>query len=434
MTQRERASTPPPPDLHDGRIGLTPDALRRAVYDHLHYTCAKDQASATLRDLYMAMAHAMRDRLLSRWLATRATYRRLDTKRVYYLSAEYLLGRTLAQNLDSLGLYDLARDALAHRGLSLSDVLEQEPDPGLGNGGLGRLAACFLDSLATLGLAGFGYGIRYEYGIFQQRIVDGEQVEQGDPWLRYGNPWEIPRQEFTVEVRFEGHVEERHENGRVLFDWVDGKRVLGVPYDTPVAGYRNGTVNTLRLWSAQATRDFDLQLFNAGDFRRAVEEKVTSETISRVLYPADHSPEGKELRLRQQYFFVACSIQDILRRYRLRHDRFDDFASKVAIQLNDTHPSIAIAELMRVLLDQEKLPWDHAFAITQATFGYTNRRSSACCLGTYPSSTTSTRACSAGRTSSGRETWTSSVASPSSRRSRSARSAWPTSPRSAPTR
>jgi glycogen phosphorylase len=372
MTPRERASFPPPADLHDGRLGLSPDALRRAVFDHLHYTCAKDQGSATLRDLYLAMAHAMRDRLLSRWLATRATYRRLDVKRVYYLSAEYLLGRTLAQNLDSLGIYEIARDALAERGLSLADLLEFEPDPGLGNGGLGRLAACFLDSMATLGIAGFGYGIRYEYGIFEQRIVGGEQVELGDAWLRYGNPWEIPRQEYTVEVRFEGHVEERHENGRIGYDWVEGKRVLGVPYDVPIAGYRNGTVNTLRLWSAQASRDFDLQLFNAGDFRRAVEEKVTSETISRVLYPADHSAEGKELRLKQQYFFVACSIQDILRRYRLQHDRFDQFADKVAIQLNDTHPSIAIAELMRVLLDQERVPWDQALAITQAAFGYTN--------------------------------------------------------------
>jgi starch phosphorylase len=369
MPPRERASIPP---NQDDRTGLSPETLRRAVLDHLHYTCARDRESASLADLYNAMAHAMRDRLLSRWLATRATYRRLGSKRIYYLSAEYLLGRAMSQNLDSLGLYETAERMVANEGPSLSHVLEEEPDPGLGNGGLGRLAACFLDSMAALALPGFGYGIRYEYGIFEQRIEGGAQVERGDSWLRLGNPWEIPRYELTVNVTFYGKVEKHMEGGVEKVSWVDGKHVIGVPYDTPIAGYRNGTVNTLRLWSARAAEEFDLQLFNSGDFRRAVEERVTSETISRVLYPADHSPEGKELRLKQQYFFVACSIADIIRRYKVQFQGFAGFAGKIAMQLNDTHPSVAVAELMRVLMDEEGLPWDEAWSITENSIGYTN--------------------------------------------------------------
>ncbi|HVU04372.1 MAG TPA: glycogen/starch/alpha-glucan phosphorylase [Polyangiaceae bacterium] len=370
MSPRERASIPPAEI--DDRTGMTPDVLRRAVLDHLHYTCARDRQSATLADLYTAMAHAMRDRLLSRWLATRNTYRELGCKRVYYLSAEYLLGRSMSQNLDSLGLYETAERMLADQGISLARVLEEEPDPGLGNGGLGRLAACFLDSMAALELPGLGYGIRYEYGIFEQRIEHGAQVERGDPWLRFGNPWEIPRYELSVPVTFYGRVEKHVENGVERSTWVDGKHVVGVPYDVPVAGFRNGTVNTLRLWSARAAEEFDLQLFNSGDFRRAVEERVTSETISRVLYPADHSLEGKELRLKQQYFFVACSIRDIVRRFKSQFRTFAGFPSKVAMQLNDTHPSIAVAELMRVLMDEEGLAWDEAWAITERSFAYTN--------------------------------------------------------------
>jgi starch phosphorylase len=370
MSPRERASTPP---IIDDRTGLTPDILRRAVLDHLHYTCARDQESASLRDLYTAMAWAMRDRLLSRWLVTRATYRSLGSKRLYYLSAEYLLGRAMAQSLDSLGLYETAERMLADQGISIADVLEKEPDPGLGNGGLGRLAACFLDSLAALSLPGFGYGIRYEYGIFEQRIEGGEQVERGDAWLRYGNPWEVPRYDLAMNVNFYGHVERYVENGVERSRWVDTKNVVAVPYDIPIAGFRNGTVNTLRLWSARAAAEFDLQLFNSGDFRKAVEEKVTSETISRVLYPADHSPEGKELRLKQQYFFVACSIRDIIRRFKEHHHgSFAELPNKVRIQMNDTHPSVAVAELMRVLIDEEQLPWDEAWALTERTVAYTN--------------------------------------------------------------
>ena len=268
----------------------------------------------------------------------------------------------MSQNLDSLGLYETAERMLSEEGIALSQVLEEEPDPGLGNGGLGRLAACFLDSMATLAIPGFGYGIRYEYGIFEQRIEGGEQVERGDAWLRYGNPWEIPRYDRSVERQLLRPRREVHGRRHRALRWVDTKKVIGVPYDIPIAGFRNGTVNTLRLWSARAADEFDLHLFNSGDFRRAVEERVTSETISRVLYPADHSPEGKELRLKQQYFFVACSIRDIIRRYKIHQAGFAEFPSKIAIQLNDTHPSIAVAELMRVLVDEEGISWDEAWS------------------------------------------------------------------------
>ena len=370
---RLRSSIAPADAADNSRVGMEPDDLEQAVLDHLYYTCAKDRESASTRDLYTAMAHAMRDRLLHRWLATRRTYRTGDVKRAYYLSAEFLLGRAMSQNLYSLGLYETAERMLAHAGVKLADVLAEEPDPGLGNGGLGRLAACFLDSLAALELPGFGYGIRYEYGIFEQTIVDGRQVERADSWLREGNPWEIPRHELAVPVNFYGRVEQHHDDaGRVCHRWVDTQTVVGVPYDLPVAGYANDTVNTLRLWSARASNEFNLEVFNAGDFRRAVEEKALSEAISRVLYPADHSAEGRELRLKQQYFFCACAIHDILRRFRENNSDWRLLPDKAAIQLNDTHPSIAIAELMRLLLDREHLDWDVAWDITQRTFAYTN--------------------------------------------------------------
>ncbi|MEM9695454.1 MAG: glycogen/starch/alpha-glucan phosphorylase, partial [Myxococcota bacterium] len=297
-----------------------------------------------------------------------------DPKRVYYLSAEFLMGRFLGNNLLNLGLYDLASQELPRYGVSLAEVLEQEHDPGLGNGGLGRLAACFLDSMATLGLAGYGYGIRYEYGIFRQEMEDGYQLELPDNWLADGNPWEMRRPEHSVNVRFGGHVEQFHDDdGSLRWRWVDGQRVVGVPYDYPVAGYGNHTVNTLRLWQAQASQDFDLQVFNDGDYRRAVEQKALSESISKVLYPKDESPAGKELRLKQQYFFVACSIRDIMRRYLQPGRRdFTSLPEKAAIQLNDTHPAVTVAELMRVLIDDHRVPWDEAWGITQKTLAYTN--------------------------------------------------------------
>jgi len=359
--------------VEDDRTGMHPDTLERAVLDHLNYTCSKDVASATPNDVYLAVSHAVRDRLVQRWIKTQRTYYRNDVKRAYYLSAEFLLGRFLGINLLKLGLWDHARAGLSPYGLTLEEVLAQEPDPGLGNGGLGRLAACFLDSLATLELPAYGYGIRYEFGIFEQRIQDGWQQEVPDAWARNGNPWEMPRYEYSVPVRFYGRVRsERTDDGRYVARWEGTKGVLGVPYDMPVAGYGNHTVNTLRLWSARASRDLDLAVFNAGDYRAAVEDKAMSESISKVLYPNDHSPEGRELRLKQQYFFVACSIADILRRYEKDHDSLDAFADKVAIQLNDTHPAIAVAELMRVLLDERGVPWNRAWNLTRGAIAYTN--------------------------------------------------------------
>jgi starch phosphorylase len=367
--------TPPIPEHALVRTDLTVDGLRRAVLDHLMFTRAKELGTATLTDLAHALAHTARDRLVYRWLCTERTYAAVDPKRVYYFSAEYLLGRQLEANLLNLGLYDIALAGLRERGISLEEILEDEEDPGLGNGGLGRLAACFLDSLAALELPAVGHGIRYEFGIFRQEIVHGRQVEQPDEWLRKGNPWEIARPEFTVPVGFGGRVEHVIDgDGRFQALWTPAHTVLGVPYDTPVAGFGpdNHTVNTLRLWSARASEQFDLAVFNDGDYRRAVEDKAVSESISKVLYPTDHSREGKALRLQQQYFFVCCAIADIVRGYRKKHGTFDAFPDKVAIQLNDTHPAIAVAELMRVLLDRHQLGWEEAWSITTRTLAYTN--------------------------------------------------------------
>ncbi|MEN0065471.1 MAG: glycogen/starch/alpha-glucan phosphorylase [Myxococcota bacterium] len=355
------------------RTGLDPDTLRRAVLEHLRYTQAKDMASATRRDVYMAVAHAVRDRLVHRWITTQHQYREEDVKRVYYLSAEYLLGRQLGANLHNLGIYELAQEAFKEFNLDLEDIIEEEEDPGLGNGGLGRLAACFMDSLATLDYPAVGYGIRYEFGIFRQEINNGWQDEQPDEWLKRGNPWELPRPERSVRVPFGGHVEHSvDDSGRFRARWIEDYHVLGVPYDTPVAGYGTPTVNNLRLWSARASEQFDLEVFNDGDYRRAVESKALHESISKVLYPKDTSVEGRELRLKQQYFFVACSLHDILRRYKKTHDTLENFPNKVAIQLNDTHPAITIAEMMRVFVDREQLSWDQAWDLTQRTCAYTN--------------------------------------------------------------
>jgi len=360
-------------EVEDDRTGMDPVTLERAVLDHLFYTCVKDLPSATPMDVYGAMAHATRDRLVQRWMKTNRTYRDLDAKRVYYLSAEFLLGRALRQNLLNLGLYDVATNLSERYGLDLGEIFNEEPDPGLGNGGLGRLAACFMDSLATLEIPAVGYGIRYEFGIFEQHVIDGRQVERADDWLRFGNPWEHPRYEYTVEVPFYGRVvETEDEHGNLQVRWVDTTKVLGIPFDTPIAGYNNNTVNTLRLWSAKASKDLNLEVFNDGDYRRAVEEKALSESISKVLYPNDRSPEGRELRLKQQFFFVYCSISDIIRRYKKEHSDFASFPDKAAIQLNDTHPAITVAELMRVLIDQERLGWDEAWDITQRAIAYTN--------------------------------------------------------------
>lgn len=359
--------------VEDDRTGMNPVTLERAVLDHLNYTVLKDARSASLSDVYTAVAHAVRDRLVQRWIQTQRTYYDQDVKRVYYLSAEFLMGRALGNNLLNLGLWDTMKELLGSHGVELHHLLESEHDPGLGNGGLGRLAACFLDSMATLGIPGTGYGIRYEFGIFEQRIQDGWQVEKADAWLRHGYPWEVARASYRVPVQLYGRVEtSTDEDGAHHARWVDAQTVLGVPYDVPVAGYGNNTVNTLRLWRARASSNFNLGVFNDGDYRRAVQEKADGETISKVLYPDDRSAEGRELRLKQQYFFTCCSIADILRRYSKRHDTFDALPDKVAIQLNDTHPAIAVAELMRVLVDQNGVPWERAWDITGRTIAYTN--------------------------------------------------------------
>jgi len=350
-----------------------PHALQRSFLAHVQYTRGQGPDRATPWDRFQAVAMAVRDRLAERWVATKQAYRTLDPKRAYYLSAEYLLGRTLGNNLIATGLLDAAREGLSGAGVDLDALIDLEPDAGLGNGGLGRLAACFLDSMATHGYPGMGYGIRYEFGIFRQDIIGGHQVERADEWLKFGNPWEIVRPEKTVPVRFYGTVERGSgRNGTPASRWVGGRTVLGIPYDMPVAGYGVTTVNTLRLWQARASEEFDFRLFNDGDYERSVVEKNESEVISKVLYPNDQNQAGKELRLRQEYFFVACSLADIVRRYLRRHEDFRAFSDRVAIQLNDTHPAVAIAELMRLMVDEKHVPWDEAWEVTVATFGYTN--------------------------------------------------------------
>ncbi len=359
--------------VEDDRTGTDRAALRRAFLDHLLYSKGRPLVGSTAHDRFFALALTIRDRLVFRWSQTQNAYHLKDAKRVAYLSAEFLLGRALANNLIALHLYDEMKIVLAELGVELSDLLEAEPDAGLGNGGLGRLAACFLDSMATLAIPGYGYGIRYEFGIFEQEIRDGNQIEHPDQWLRWGNPWEIVRPEYSVPVSFGGRVVDGVDaRGHFVPRWVDTSQVIGVPYDTPIAGYGNDTVNTLRLWQARASNEFDLRNFNSGDYVDAVQEKNASEVISKVLYPNDDNQAGKDLRLKQQYFFVACAVSDIVRRYQGTQTTFDAFADKNAIQLNDTHPAICVPELMRVLVDLHGVEWDKAWELTTATIGYTN--------------------------------------------------------------
>jgi glycogen phosphorylase len=357
----------------DDRTGLGKEALRRAFLDNLYYVQGKFPALATKHDYYMALAYTVRDRLLRRWISTAAAYTRQGSRTVAYFSAEFLLGPHLGNNLLNLGIEEPVRQAIRQLGLSFEELLGLEEEPGLGNGGLGRLAACYLDSMATLEIPSIGYGIRYEFGIFSQYLVDGWQVEQTDKWLRKGNPWEIPRPEWSVKVKLGGHTE-RHadRDGRTHVRWVADRTVLGVPYDTPILGYRNNTANTLRLWRAEAPESFDLSVFNRGDYYGAVQQKVVSENISKVLYPNDEQIQGKELRLEQQFFFVSCSLQDMLRIMRVQKIALERFHEKFAVQLNDTHPAVAIAELMRLLVDEHGIDWDRAWSVTQQTFGYTN--------------------------------------------------------------
>src|SRR6478736_4379592 len=362
------------PASHDeDRVGFSKDALKHPFLHNLFYIHGKFPALATKTDYYMALAYAVRDRIMQRWISTAAAYTKQGSRTVSYLSAEFLMGPHLGNNLINLGIYDTARTAVAELGLDLEELLAHEDEPGLGNGGLGRLAACFIDSLATLEVPALGYGIRYEFGIFHQEIVDGWQQERTDNWLRFGNPWEIVRPEWAVEVKLRGYTERyRDELDRMRVRWVPHKELVGVPYDTPILGYRNNTANTLRLWKSEASESFDFSTFNRGDHHGAVNRKVASENISKVLYPNDESLQGKELRLEQQYFFVSCSLQDMFRILRTQHLPVERFPEKFAVQLNDTHPAIAVAELMRLLVDEQVMPWDDAWAVVTQTFAYTN--------------------------------------------------------------
>jgi glycogen phosphorylase len=349
------------------------EPLRESILRHIRYTLARPSNGLVPRELFKPVSLAVRDRLVDRLLRTEQRYREGDVKRLYYLSLEFLMGRWLSDNLCNLRLNEQCRSVLAELGVDLDQVLEVEPDAGLGNGGLGRLAACFLESLATLGMPGFGYGIDYEYGLFKQEIAGGHQREKPDLWKSEGTPFYIERPHDVCAIPLYGRVAHSRDSlGNRRQRWVNYRIVVGVPNDMPVAGLNGETVNCLRVFTARSSEDFDIEIFNRGDYIRAVEQKIASENISRVLYPSDSVSSGKELRLVQEYFLVACSLRDIVRRYCAAHRGFDDFPAKVAVQMNDTHPSLAVAELMRLLIDDHEMDWDQAWEITEATLGYTN--------------------------------------------------------------
>ncbi len=354
--------------------GLDPDSILEAFAHRMKYSVAKNIYTATHLDIYLGLAFAVRDRLMERWFETQSTYYENDAKRVYYLSLEFLMGRALKNNIHALEALPAYKTAVERMGLSLDNIEEDEMDAGLGNGGLGRLAACFLDSAATLGLPFYGYGIRYDYGIFRQRIDNGFQVEAPDSWLRYGNPWEIARADSVFTVKFYGRTHHYIDaDGVGRLEWIETEDLQAMAYDMPIVGYGNDTVNSLRLWAAKSNREFDLEKFNSGDYVRAVEDKTESENISKVLYPADDKYVGKELRLKQQYFFVSATLQDLIRRFMKKPARkWEELPDKVAVQLNDTHPAIAIPELMRLLVDQYRLEWDFAWDLVKQVFAFTN--------------------------------------------------------------
>ena len=359
--------------LMDAYLGMDDESLATSFVHHLEHSLAKDQYSATQRDRLISLCLTVRERIVERWNKTQQTYYKKDARRVYYLSLEFLIGRTLGNSLINLGLYETAHRVLIDLGYDLETLQESESDAGLGNGGLGRLAACFLDSMATLECPAYGYGIRYKYGIFYQQIKDGYQAETPDNWLRYDNPWEIERSEVLYPIQFYSRVHQYTDmQGILRHDWIDTQGVMAMAYDTPVPGYQNNTVNTMRLWSAKSTRDFDLDHFNDGEYEEAVVDKTHSETITRVLYPNDNVFVGRELRLKQQYFFVSATLQDALRRHLKNHSSINTFADKTVMQLNDTHPAIAIPELMRLFVDNAGMGWDDAWDLTTRTFAYTN--------------------------------------------------------------
>jgi glycogen phosphorylase len=359
-------------DCEDIRLSSTPAAISRAILDNLRYLTGRTPNHATMNDWYTAVAYAVRDRLLDRWVKTLTTQLR-QPKIVSYLSAEFLLGPHLGNAMVNLAIYEQVKEAVTQVGLDLDQILDHEQEPGLGNGGLGRLAACFLDSLATLRLPAIGYGIRYEFGMFDQEIDNGRQKEITDKWLALGNPWEIARPEIAYHVNFGGHAEHYDdEEGKKRVRWVPKRVVKGVAYDTPIPGYHGPVVDLLRLWKSEAAESFDFGAFNEGDYYGAVEEKVVSETITKVLYPNDGPAAGKQLRLAQQYFFVSCSLQDMIRIHELQHNPLSTFHEGFSVQLNDTHPSIAVVELMRILVDERRMGWDEAWSVTEKTFSYTN--------------------------------------------------------------
>ncbi|MBI5245243.1 MAG: glycogen/starch/alpha-glucan phosphorylase [Elusimicrobia bacterium] len=379
----EKSDVLPPPK--ESRNGMCVDDLKQSFQDRRTFSIAKDEYTATRYDDFMTASFIIRDRMIERWIKTQQRYHKQNLKRVYYLSMEFLIGRLLMHGILNLGIAGEMRQALRAYGLDLDEVCDQEPDAGLGNGGLGRLAACFMDSMATLGVPANGYGIMYEYGIFRQKILNGWQVELPDKWLQLGTPWAIGRPEYTIRVRFYGRTRQFFEKGgRLRVVWTDTEDVLAMPYDIPVPGYKNDVVNYLRLWSSKGTEEFELDYFNHGDYVKAYDKKISSENISKVLYPNDQFSAGMELRLKQEYFFSAASLADIIRRFKAHNPDIRDFPNKVAIQLNDTHPSLAIVELMRILLDEERLDWDSAFDITVNTFAYTNHTLMPEALETWP--------------------------------------------------
>ena len=354
-------------------LGVHKDLLKETFFEHLEYTLVKDKKSVTSEDTYKALAMAVRDKLVHNYLRTKNEYEKQGVKKVYYLSMEFLMGRLLGNTLMNLFEYKKSGEILEKLGYDLDVIRKLEPDMGLGNGGLGRLAACFLDSMATLQLPAYGYTLRYEHGIFKQKFVDGFQHEEADNWLEHGNPWEIQRPEFTYKIKFNGRlVRNKNDKEKRKFDWVDADVVDAVAYDVLVPGYKNNTVNYLRLWQARSTKQFDFNFFNSGDYIKAVLQKNIAENISKVLYPNDNYTKGKILRLKQEYFLVASSLQDIVRQYKKDHGDMSRFNEKIAIQLNDTHPALAIPELMRILVDDEGIAWKEAWEITVKTFGYTN--------------------------------------------------------------
>ncbi|MCU7843634.1 MAG: glycogen/starch/alpha-glucan phosphorylase [Candidatus Thiodiazotropha sp. (ex Monitilora ramsayi)] len=366
-------------------LGSDTKAIQRSVSNHLVYTIGKDPLTATEHDWMMAFSHVVRDRLIERWMETQRSYYKHDPKRVYYLSMEFLIGRSLVNSLLNMDIYDACTEALHKLGIELERLRSLEHDAALGNGGLGRLAACFLDSMATLNIPGYGYGIRFEYGMFRQKIENGQQVELPENWLAHGNPWEFPRPEVSYRIRFGGRVMEYQDpTGRRHFDWIEGDVIIAQAFDTPIPGFHNDTVNNLRLWSAKAYEDFDLSYFNLGEYTEAVVGKTHSENISKVLYPNDTSTMNKLLRLKQQYFFVSASLKDILRRFFIDHEDLRELPEKVAIQLNDTHPAVAIPELMRLLMDKHHLEWQPAWDITTRVFSYTNHTLLPEALETWP--------------------------------------------------